>query len=73
MILLVMIALISGVAGSSRGRGTRAAGWFDDLIADKGDTRMRSLTLEGGIKAWATGGEEYQKYMVGLEKGIWEQ
>ena len=67
------MALISSSTGSSRGRGTRAAGWFDDLIAEKGDERMKSLTLEGGIKGWATAGSEYQRHMVGFEKGIWER
>lgn len=70
------IGLIRSIAnaGSSRGRGTRAAGWFDDLIADKGDEkRMQSLILEGGIKAWATAGAEYQEFMVGFERGVWEK
>lgn len=65
--------LIQCPTESSRGRGTRAAGWFNDLIADKGDERMRSLTLEGGIKGWAMAGEEYQRYMVGFERGVWER
>ena len=64
--------LINGIAGSSRGRGTRAAGWFDDLIAEKKDGRMKSVTLEEGIKGWALAGEKYQKYMVGLDKAAWE-
>jgi hypothetical protein len=59
--------------GSSRGRGTRAAGWFDDLIADKGDVRMKSLTLEGGIKGWVAAGPEYQEYMVGFDPKVWER
>ncbi|KAH8688905.1 Rhodanese-like domain-containing protein [Phaeosphaeriaceae sp. PMI808] len=28
---------------SSKGRGTRAAGWFADYIADQGDDQMKSL------------------------------
>jgi hypothetical protein len=63
--------LISASAGSSRGRGTRAAGWFDDLITDKKDTNMKSLTLDEGIKGWATAGERYQKYMDGFDAGVW--
>ncbi|EEY18397.1 conserved hypothetical protein [Verticillium alfalfae VaMs.102] len=36
--------------GSSLGRGSRAAGWLGDQIAEKGDTQMRSVILRGGIK-----------------------
>jgi hypothetical protein len=44
------------------------------LISDKGDEkRMESLILEGGIKAWAMAGEEYQAFMVGFERGWWEK
>jgi arsenical-resistance protein 2 len=59
--------------GSSRGRGTRAAGWFDDLIQEKGgEEGMESLILGGGIKGWATAGKEYQEFMVGYEGAVWE-
>jgi len=57
--------------GSSRGRGNRAAGWFADLIAEKGDTVMRSYTLEEGIKGWAPAGEEYVKLMDEYCEAVW--
>lgn len=57
--------------GSSRGRGTRAAGWFDDLINEKGDKDMKSVILVEGITGWATAGDEYTEMMEGFEKEIW--
>lgn len=33
---------------------------------------MKSVTLDEGIKGWATAGEEYQKYMVEFDKAAWE-
>lgn len=58
-------------AGSSRGRGNRAAGWFADFIAEKGDTLMKSQTLEEGIKGWAVAGEEYVKLMDEYDEAVW--
>ena len=51
--------------GSSRGRGTRAAGWFDDYIQDRKDPVMKSMTLEGGIKGWFCAGDDYVQFMDG--------
>ncbi|KAK7397980.1 hypothetical protein QQX98_012646 [Neonectria punicea] len=48
---------------SSRGRGTRAAGWFSDYIADRGDSDMESLVLVEGIKGWAMAGSEFVEWM----------
>ena len=58
--------------GSSRGRGTQAAGWFSDYCEDNGggDT-MRSVTLLEGIKGWATGGKEYVALMDGYNAAAW--
>jgi arsenical-resistance protein 2 len=58
--------------GSSRGRGTRAAGWFADYIKDQNDARMESGILEEGIKGWATAGDEYVKMMDGYDASVWE-
>ncbi|KAG4437226.1 hypothetical protein IFR05_007280 [Cadophora sp. M221] len=58
--------------GSSRGRGNRAAGWFADYIKEQHDTEMESRTLEGGIKGWATAGEEYTKMMVEYNVAVWK-
>ncbi|KAM0275756.1 hypothetical protein ACHAQH_007442 [Verticillium albo-atrum] len=57
--------------GSSRGRGSRGAAWFGDQIAEKGDTEMKSVILEGGIKGWVAGGEEFTAYMDGYEAAKW--
>ncbi|KAK9452436.1 hypothetical protein V1511DRAFT_485046 [Dipodascopsis uninucleata] len=57
---------------SSRGRGTRAAGWFADLLEDQGESSMRSWVLEGGIKGWATGGKDYTERMCEYDISVWE-
>ncbi|KAM5373259.1 hypothetical protein ACJZ2D_007088 [Fusarium nematophilum] len=58
---------------SSRGRGTRAAGWFSDYIADHGDGEgeMESLVLLEGIKGWAATGGEFVEWMDEYEAGAW--
>lgn len=56
---------------SSRGRGTRAAGWFSDYIADRGDKSMHSLILEGGIKAWVAGGADFVDNMDEYVPSVW--
>ncbi|GAB1313398.1 hypothetical protein MFIFM68171_03608 [Madurella fahalii] len=56
---------------SSRGRGTRAAGWFADYISDQGDSEMQSLVLVGGIKGWATAGPEYTQWMDEYDEPVW--
>lgn len=61
--------------GSSRGRGTRAAGWFEDYIGKRDTsedgTGLRSLILEGGIKGWVKGGAEYVREMDGYVEDVW--
>ncbi|KAK9371754.1 Rhodanese-like domain-containing protein [Lipomyces chichibuensis] len=57
--------------GSSRGRGTRAAGWFADYIAGQNNSTLKSLVLEGGIKGWAAAGEEYTRLMDEYEESAW--
>ncbi|CAJ2509035.1 Uu.00g140610.m01.CDS01 [Anthostomella pinea] len=59
--------------GSSRGRGTRAAGWFNDHIQDQGDADMESVILSGGIKGWAGAGGEFVEHMEGYEAEYWKQ
>ncbi|KAH7176080.1 Rhodanese-like domain-containing protein [Dactylonectria macrodidyma] len=56
---------------SSRGRGTRAAGWFCDYIADRGDGEMESLVLLEGIKGWATTGGEFVEWMDEYDAAAW--
>jgi arsenical-resistance protein 2 len=57
--------------GSSRGRGTRAAGWFADYLEERQDGELTSLVLEGGIKGWATGGAEYTALMDEYDAAVW--
>ncbi|KAI0194281.1 Rhodanese-like domain-containing protein [Xylaria flabelliformis] len=59
--------------GSSRGRGTRAAGWFNDHIQDQGDKQMQSVILLGGIKGWATAGEDFVEFIDGYVPEHWAQ
>ncbi|KAI9932661.1 hypothetical protein ASPWEDRAFT_102326 [Aspergillus wentii DTO 134E9] len=57
--------------GSCNGRGPRAANWFTDYLESKNDSTMQSLILEGGIKGWVKGGEEYQGLMEGFDQAFW--
>lgn len=61
------------VRGSSRGRGTRAAGWFDDLLHDRNVTGVRSVILLDGIKGWARAGKEYTDLMTEYDESIWNK
>ncbi|KAK5069362.1 hypothetical protein LTR51_008612 [Lithohypha guttulata] len=45
--------------GSSQHRGSRAAGWFDDLIQDRQVANVRSFILRDGVGGWARAGDEY--------------
>lgn len=61
------------MTGSSRGRGTRAAGWFDDYIQDQKDLAMQSYTLMDGIKGWSLAGDDYVRLMDGYEEAAWQK
>ncbi|GAW22545.1 hypothetical protein ANO14919_120840 [Xylariales sp. No.14919] len=67
------IKCIIWYCGSSRGRGTRAAGWFNDHIREQGDENMRSVILTGGIKGWANSGEDFVEFMDGYVSEYWTQ
>ncbi|KAM0443736.1 hypothetical protein ACHAPV_009219 [Trichoderma viride] len=56
---------------SSRGRGSRAAGWFRDYIDECGDNDMESLILFEGIKGWATAGSAFVNWMNGYDAAFW--
>lgn len=60
-----------GYAGSSRGRGTRAAGWFADYLQDQHDSSMGSYILMNGIKGWSDAGNEYIEFMDEYQKEPW--
>ncbi|KAI9671242.1 MAG: hypothetical protein M1829_004649 [Trizodia sp. TS-e1964] len=55
--------------GSSRGRGTRAAGWFADYVHDQSNFFIESHVLEGGINGWVEAGGEYLEFVDKLEAG----
>lgn len=59
------------VEGSSKGRGSRAAGWFADYIADKADKDMESIVLSGGIKEWVAGGVEFTELVTEYQLEEW--
>ncbi|KAH6604035.1 hypothetical protein Trco_007481 [Trichoderma cornu-damae] len=56
---------------SSRGRGSRAAGWFRDYIDERGDNDMESVVLLEGIKGWATAGSEFVNWMDKYDAAFW--
>jgi len=37
---------------SSRGRGTRCAAWYQDILNERGVTTSEAYILTGGVKAW---------------------
>ncbi|KAF3939145.1 hypothetical protein ABW19_dt0205031 [Dactylella cylindrospora] len=57
---------------SSRGRGTRTAGWFKDYIDEQNDTEIQSVILVDGIKGWATAGGEYVERMDEYVESYWK-
>jgi len=59
--------------GSSRGRGTRAAGWFEDYLRDQGNEAMGSYILFEGITGWAGAGDEYTRLMDEYQKEHWRK
>lgn len=38
---------------------------------EKGNTSMKSLVLEGGIKGWVGAGPEYVEWMDGYVEDVW--
>ncbi|KAK2136081.1 Rhodanese-like domain-containing protein [Fusarium oxysporum II5] len=56
---------------SSRGRGTRAAGWFQDRIDKQGDSHMESAILFEGITGWAKAGGEFVEWMDEYDSTVW--
>ncbi|KIW52557.1 hypothetical protein PV05_08187 [Exophiala xenobiotica] len=59
--------------GSSRGRGTRAAGWFQDLLDDTKTEGIQSAILLDGVKGWVRAGEEYTSLMDGYDPKPWSE
>ena len=64
--------------GSSRGRGPRSAGWFQDALDEHEIGDVKSYILDGGIKGWVKQGRqqgqgEMLSLMEGYEAGYWDQ
>lgn len=59
--------------GSSQGRGSRAAAWFQDYIDSHYGAPMQSYILKGGIKGWVGAGEEYVSFVDGYQKEAWAE
>jgi len=57
--------------GSSRGRGNRAAGWFDDLIKDRNVEGLCSVVLSDGVAGWANAGQDYVAWMEEYKADAW--
>ncbi|KAJ5505451.1 hypothetical protein N7453_004408, partial [Penicillium expansum] len=58
-------------AGSSRGRGVRAANWFAEYLDEQKDMKIKSLVLEGGIKGWVAAGKDYTQLMDEYDESKW--
>ncbi|KAK5309892.1 hypothetical protein LTR93_012153, partial [Exophiala xenobiotica] len=56
---------------SSQHRGSRAAGWFDDLIKDRQLIGVRSFILRDGVGGWARAGDEYTRMIDEYDAQIW--
>ncbi|KAI0965813.1 Rhodanese-like domain-containing protein [Xylaria arbuscula] len=67
------IEYIIWYCGSSGGRGTRSAAWFNDHIQEQGDKNLKSVILAGGIKGWAKSGGDFVQFMDGYVPEHWAQ
>ena len=70
----------SSSSGSSQGRGPRAAGWFADHIEDQqksdqadANATITSLVLDGGVKGWVAGGDDFTTLMDGYVAEKWAE
>jgi arsenical-resistance protein 2 len=60
--------------GSSRGQRVREQQHgFGEYIDAQGDTSMRSMVLEGGIKSWVAAGQAYIDPMDGFDEEAWSK
>nr|KAK5432350.1 hypothetical protein LTR18_011139 [Exophiala xenobiotica] len=59
--------------GSSRGRGTRAAGWFQDFLDDTKTEGILSAILLDGIGGWARACNEYTCLMDEYDSKHWSE
>ena len=61
------------LAGSSRGRGTRCAVWFEDVCKQMGGEEVESVILVGGLKGWAGAGEKFTDMIDGYVEEYWKE
>lgn len=61
------------IAGSSQGRGSRAAAWMQDYITVQGGDKMKSYALEGGVKGWVKTGGKLLGLMDGYDASAWSK
>ncbi|ETN45254.1 uncharacterized protein HMPREF1541_10131 [Cyphellophora europaea CBS 101466] len=57
--------------GSSKGRGSRAAGWFSDLLEDHGINNIKSVILSGGITGWVQNGPDFVNLTEEYDERAW--
>ncbi|KAK2685403.1 hypothetical protein QWA68_015970 [Fusarium oxysporum] len=65
--------MIKTLYTSSRGRGSRAAGWFKDHLDKQGDSHMESVILFEGITGWAKAGGEFVEWMDKYDATVWDR
>jgi len=73
-----VISRVVFYCGSCGNRGPRCAGWFKDYVTEmaaKAGTppTIEVFALEGGIKGWVAGGEQFLKCMDGFKPEYWKQ
>ncbi|OWT42516.1 Rhodanese/Cell cycle control phosphatase [Pochonia chlamydosporia 170] len=56
---------------TSRKRGNRVAGWFDDFVREKGDSDIESYALFEGLLGWATAGKDFTELMEEYNEETW--
>ncbi|KAF2482282.1 hypothetical protein BDY17DRAFT_317044 [Neohortaea acidophila] len=59
---------------SPGGRGPRCAAWFLEFVRGvAGDEDMQVMALEGGMRGWVKGGEQFTGLMDGFKAEYWEE
>ena len=60
--------------GSSNGRAPRCAAWFLEHVRNVAeDQDMQVMVLEGGVKGWVRGGEQFTGLMDGFREEYWRE
>lgn len=64
--------LLHSAKRPSRGRGPRAAGWFQDCINERGGQEIGSVILSEGVAGWAKAGGEFVEWMDEYDAAVWD-